>query len=83
MELDKKLTLSLDEAVIEKAKAYVNKHNTSLSKLFETYLLYLTQREDAEVEISPLVQELSGIVQLPVDTDESAEYRNYLHKKYE
>ena len=35
--MDKKLTLSLDQRVIERAKGYAKKNNTSLSKMIEVY----------------------------------------------
>ena len=36
--MDKKLTLSLNERVIEKAKVYAQNHKISLSRLIESYL---------------------------------------------
>jgi len=36
--MDKKLTLSFDEGVIEHAKLYAEKNKISLSKLTEAYL---------------------------------------------
>ena len=35
--MDKKLTVSLDKEVIEKAKQFVKRNNTSLSKMIEAY----------------------------------------------
>ena len=39
--MDKKLTLSLNQRVIEKAKKYAKLHSTSLSRMIETYNGYL------------------------------------------
>jgi predicted HicB family RNase H-like nuclease len=39
--MDTKLTLKLDGDIIEQAKIYAKKKNTSLSKLIESYLAYL------------------------------------------
>ncbi|MEM1121872.1 MAG: DUF6364 family protein, partial [Bacteroidota bacterium] len=36
--MDKKLTLSLNESVIENAKIFAKKNKISLSKLIESYL---------------------------------------------
>jgi len=43
--MDKKLTLSLDKAIIEDAKNYAKSNNISLSKLIESYLTTLTKRK--------------------------------------
>jgi predicted HicB family RNase H-like nuclease len=40
--MDTKLTLKLDHAIIEQAKLYAKKKNTSLSKLIESYLGYIS-----------------------------------------
>ncbi|RAV29261.1 DUF6364 family protein [Sinomicrobium soli] len=63
--MDKKLTLSLDQAVIEKAKVYARSNNISLSKLIESYLASLTKRTKRKPEITPLVESLSGVIDLP------------------
>lgn len=80
--MDKKLTLSLDQAIIEKAKVYAKSHNTSLSKLIESYLATLTKRNAGESNITPLVESLSGVIDLPEDFDVKSVYSEYLIKKY-
>jgi uncharacterized alpha/beta hydrolase family protein len=40
--MDTKLTLKLEETIIEKAKEYAKNNKTSLSKLIENYLLNIT-----------------------------------------
>ena len=76
--MDKKLTLSLDQRVIEKAKQYARKHGTSLSKIIEAYFDSLTSTEQEEIETTPLVESLTGIVSLPVDFDYKAARNKYL-----
>lgn len=63
--MDKKLTLSLNEKVIEKAKVYAQNHQISLSKLIESYLGSLIENESEEITITPLVESLSGVVTIP------------------
>ncbi len=78
--MNTKLTLSMDDVVIEKAKQYAALHNISLSKLVERYLNTL---EDAaeDVAISPTVQELMGIMPA-MEYDVKEAYRKHLVEKY-
>lgn len=80
--MDKKLTLSLDKAIIESAKNYAKSNNISLSKLIESYLTTLTKRKRNSVEITPLVESLSGVITLDEDFDVKDAYTDYLIEKY-
>jgi len=80
--MDKKLTLSLNEKIIETAKHYAKSNNISLSKLIESYLATLTKREKKETEITPLVKSLSGVISIDDDFDVKDEYAKYLMEKY-
>lgn len=80
--MDKKLTLSLNEDVIEMAKIYSKESNTSLSKLIESYLTSLTQKKTRGIEITPLVKSLSGVISIDNDFDVKDEYAKYLIEKY-
>lgn len=80
--MDKKLTLSLNQSVIEKAKSYASSNNISLSKLIEAYLNALTSAENEHQEITPLVKSLSGVISLDGGIDEKEDYSNYLLNKH-
>lgn len=80
--MDKKLTLSLNSTIIETAKRYAKSNNISLSKLIESYLSSLTKKEEKEVEITPLVKSLSGVISIDDDMNEKEEYIQYLIEKY-
>lgn len=80
--MDTKLTLKLDQEVIEKAKRFAQGQQTSLSQLIENYLLNLTREEGPSFPISPLVKNLSGIVDLPASSDTRKAYREHLRQKY-
>ncbi|MEZ4970411.1 MAG: DUF6364 family protein [Flavobacteriaceae bacterium] len=80
--MDKKLTLSLDKAIIESAKNYAKSNNISLSKLIESYLTSLTKRKKSSTEITPLVESLSGVISLDNDFDVKDAYTDYLIEKY-
>lgn len=78
----KKLTLSLNENTIEEAKVYAKSNNTSLSKLIESYLFTLTQNNHVKPQITPLVNSLSGIIDIPEDMDFKTSYADYITNKY-
>ena len=82
--MDKKLTLSLNQNIIKKAKAYAKLHNTSLSKMIEAYFDSLTKEDkgESEIEISPLVESLCGVMELPEDFDYKKSKSKYLLEKY-
>ncbi len=76
--METKLTLRLNRHVIERAKIYARNHKVSLSKMIEAYLDSVTKEKKQEVEITPLVESLSGVIDLPTDFDYKKEYGNYL-----
>ena len=80
--MDTKLTLKLEEDVIEKAKDYAKLHRTSLSKLIENYLFNIISEDEPKDKITPLVKSLSGIIDVPKDYDHKKEYADYLTNKY-
>lgn len=82
--MDKKLTLSLDQVVIEEAKKYAKSNSTSLSKLIESYLDSLTDKQKGKeiIETTPLVESLCGVVDLPKTFDYKNQIGEYLSEKY-
>ncbi len=80
--MNTKLTLRLRKNTIEKAKKYAHNHKISLSKMIETYLESITSTNKKETEITPLVESLSGVIELEQDFDYKKEYSNYLTEKY-
>jgi hypothetical protein len=79
--MDTKLTLKLDREIIEQAKIYAKKQNTSLSQLIETYLELLVDKKD-ESSVTTLVKSLSGAVKLPKNVDYRKMYKKHLQDKY-
>lgn len=76
-----KLTLTVDKAVIERAKSYAKNTGRSLSELVESYLESIIQ-EDNEGQLSPKLKKIVGAVKLPKNFDEKKELRAYLEKKH-
>ncbi|MBN1499376.1 MAG: hypothetical protein JW982_04445 [Spirochaetes bacterium] len=82
--METKLTLKLDQNVINSAKAYASKNKKSLSGLVEEYFknICLNDKENIS-EINPLVLELSGIISENSIKSYSDDYLKYIENKYE
>jgi hypothetical protein len=63
--MTKKLTLSIDEEVIEQAKELAARENTSVSGMFTRMIRGMARRTKNEIPISPAVRKLIGIAKLP------------------
>ncbi len=80
--MDTKLTLKLDKEIISRAKLYAESKKISLSKLIESYLYSLTKENSNKDKVSPLVESLSGVIELPKNYNEKDDYTDYLTQKY-
>jgi hypothetical protein len=80
--MNTKLTLSLDQKIIEEVKTYAKKHQVSLSKMVENYFNLVVQKTELETSTSALVNELTGIITLPKNFKEKEEYYDFLSEKY-
>jgi hypothetical protein len=82
--MDTKLTLKLNQEIIEKAKVYASQKKVSLSRIIENYLNSLTNdnKNDSTIEISPFVKSLSTGSKIPSDLDYKKEYSEHLMNKY-
>lgn len=81
--MSKKLTLRLDEDVIERAKEYAAQRGTSVSRLAERYFRAVTERTDEQEEgwrqgLTDVTQTFLGSLK---DVGED-DYKNYLEEKY-
>ncbi|GHV41637.1 hypothetical protein AGMMS49546_17950 [Spirochaetia bacterium] len=73
-----KLTLTMDKPVIEQAKVYARKKNTSVSRIVEEYLEILINEERPynirmPLQASPLLDSMTGIVH-----DDGRDYKELL-----
>lgn len=81
--MDSKLTLKLNQQIIEKAKRYATDHKMSLSRMVEAYFQSLiTDKKEDGFEISPFVKSIATGKKIPVDLDYKNEYSNFLAEKY-
>lgn len=81
--MNTKLTLKLNKRVIERAKKYAQKNNKSLSVMVENYFKTISDKENKnDIEISPNVLELSGIIKIPDNLNLKGIYGKHLEEKY-
>lgn len=77
-----KLTLTIDDSVIDSAKEYARKKGESLSGIVENYLKSITAREEPTVAISDRVKKMMGVINLPDDFDYKTELGNAIIQKH-
>ena len=62
--MDTKLTLKLNQEIIEKAKHYASEKKLSLSRLIENYLNSLTsEKTNNDIQISDFVKSMSSNIE--------------------
>jgi len=77
--MDTKLTLKLDQMVINSAKEYAKSNQKSLSRLVEDFFKNLVHESNVSGKYPPMVEKMSGIVSEKdlgklYDEDEKARY---------
>ena len=77
-----KLTLTIEDTVVDSAKKYARKKGESLSGLVENYLKAITTREGQNETLSPKVTKLIGAITLPADFDYKKTVKVALTKRY-
>lgn len=78
-----KLTLSIEEEVIAKAKAYARKSGRSLSDLVQAYLERITSADAQQGAAVPeAFKDLYGSVPLPPNVDDKAAIRAIMREKH-
>ena len=82
--MNTKLTLTIEETVINKAKIYAKNKGGSLSGLVENYLKAVTKKSgiNKNMELTPLVKSLKGSFKAPADFNYKRELKKELSKKY-
>lgn len=71
-----KLTLSVDPTVVERAKRFSRRNQTTVSELVQEFLGSL---EDSEEAATPVVSRLRGVLPPAVSRDD---YREHLDEKH-
>jgi hypothetical protein len=77
-----KLTLTLEQSIIEQAKTYAKSKGRSLSDLIENYLKVVINDTEQKVFLSPSIKKLQGSIKLPEDVVYKKELTKALSEKY-
>lgn len=81
--MNTKLTLTIQQSIIEKAKEYAKARGRSLSDIIENYLKAITSGADqTESTETPIVRSLKGSFKEPVGFDYKKELSKALNEKY-
>ena len=87
MNKSKKLTLYVNDEIIERAKKYADNQGTSVSDLVEQYLDEVSRKDnpvdDCDIrELPHLFSQFYGVISLPDDFDEKREAVEHRIKKH-
>jgi len=74
-----KLTLRLEDSLIQQAKNYAKQHDKSLSKVVSDYFQVLTQKTKRP-ETPPITRSLIGVLEF--NQVEVEDYKRHLEEKY-
>jgi hypothetical protein len=76
----KRLNITVDAAVVERARRYSRRHNTSISGLVTEFLAQLPEGDSSGAEdLSPTVRRLLGVASGGPDRED---YRRHLLEKH-
>jgi hypothetical protein len=73
-----KLTLSVDNRVISRAKQYAKLRGVSVSEMVEAYLAAVAEPPSAATRAAPILRSLRGVLK----NADIEEYRRHLAAKY-
>jgi hypothetical protein len=77
-----KLTLSVEEDVVEKAKRIARANGTSVSSMFSNFVLSMAAARKPSFEIGPITRRAMGIAKLPPGKDYKELLAEALEAKY-
>ena len=80
--MNTKLTLTIEQDIIERAKRYAKGKNRSLSDIIENYLKLLTNKESNKNDLSPAIESLKGSFKMPKNFDYKKELGKRIEEKY-
>lgn len=75
----KRVNMTIDAEIVERARRYTRRHDTSISQLVGEFLSQLPEDEANEAELTPTVRRLLGIAEGGPNRED---YRRGLLEKY-
>ncbi len=81
--MNTKLTLTIEQSLIEKAKRYAKGKGRSLSDIVENYLkVIIKDQNEIIIDSAPITSSLRGAFKAPKDFDYKTELSKGLSEKY-
>ena len=80
--MNTKLTLTIEQELIRKAKEYAKNKNRSLSDLIKNYLKVLTKKEELTAKLDPSIESLQSSFKAPKNFNYKKELQNRREEKY-
>ncbi|NOZ45352.1 MAG: hypothetical protein GXO79_01070 [Chlorobi bacterium] len=81
--MNTKLTLTIEQSLIEKAKRYAKEKGRSLSDIIENYLKVIIKDDNITViDSTPIASSMRGAFKAPKDFDYKRELSKGLSEKY-
>lgn len=81
--MNAKLTLTIEQSLIDRAKKYAKGKGRSLSDIVENYLKVIIKEENTKViDQTPIASSLRGAFKAPKDFDYKEELSKGLSEKY-
>ncbi len=81
--MNTKLTLTIEQTLIDKAKEYAKAKGRSLSDIVENYFKAIVKEEGIiQTEATPIADSLRGSFKAPEDFDYKKELTKALNEKY-
>ncbi|SMO34075.1 DUF6364 family protein [Gracilimonas mengyeensis] len=80
--MNKKLTLTIEEDIVEEAKKVASSKGRSLSSMVEDYLRVITKNETETKTSSGRVKKLKGILKVDSDFDYQKILKEEINKKH-
>ncbi len=78
-----RITLTIEQEILEQAKKYANESGQSLSGIIEIYLESLSKKiAKNDIELTPLVKSLKGSFKAPENYDYQENISQSLSEKY-
>jgi hypothetical protein len=81
--MNTKLTLTIEQSLIDKAKKYAKAQGRSLSDIVENYLKAIIEEENTKlIDPTPITSSLRGSFKVPKDIDYKEELSKGLSEKH-